>query len=99
MGRYECEDCNGTGKLSTQSFTKDLRSFTDESESELESLLNKYEIKYGAVLLEVERYSDNHEDVEKIEIRAQIYSKSALSKEFLEEINKIYIDYDIYFNT
>jgi hypothetical protein len=98
MGRYECEDCNGTGKLNTQSFTKDLRSFTDESQSELKSLLNNYEIRYGAVLPRIERYSDNHEDVEKIEIEAQIYSTSTLSKEFLEEINKMYVDYELHFD-
>jgi DnaJ-class molecular chaperone len=99
IGKVECDDCNGTGKLSNQLFTKDLTSFTDESESELKSLLDKYKIRYGVVLSDVERYSDEHEDVEKIEIKAQIYSKSALSKEFLEEVNKIYIDYDIYFDT
>jgi hypothetical protein len=98
MGRYECEDCNGTGKLNIQSFTKDLRSFTDESQSELKSLLNNYEIRYGAVLPRIERYSDNHEDVEKIEIEAQIYSTSTLSKEFLEEINKMYVDYELHFD-
>jgi len=98
MGRYECEDCNGTGKLNTQSFTKDLRSFTDESQSELKSLLNNYEIRYGAVLPRIERYSDNHEDVEKIEIEAQIYSTSTLSKEFLEEMNEMYVDYNINFD-
>ena len=99
MGSYECEDCNGTGKLSDQLFTKDLRSFTDESQAELKSLLDKYKIRYGSVLPKVERYSDNHEDVEKIEIEATIYSTSTLSKEFLEEINAIYIDYNIHFDT
>jgi hypothetical protein len=99
MGKVECGECNGTGKSSRQSFTKDLRSFTDESQSELKSLLNNYEIRYGAVLPRIERYSDNHEDVEKIEIEAQIYSTSTLSKEFLEEINKMYVDYELHFDT
>ena len=99
MGSYECEDCNGTGKLSDQLFTKDLRSFTDESQAELKSLLDKYKIRYGSVLPKVERYSDNHEDVEKIEIEATIYSTSTLSKEFLEEVNAMYVDYNLHFDT
>jgi DnaJ-class molecular chaperone len=99
MDKVDCDECNGTGKSSRQLFTKDLTSFTDESESELKSLLDKYKIRYGVVLSDVERYSDEHEDVEKIEIKAQIYSKSTLSKEFLEEINEKYIDYELYFDT
>lgn len=98
MSKVECDDCNGTGKSSSQSFTKDLRGFTDESQSELKSLLDKYQIKYGSVLPKVERYSDRHDDVEKIEIEAKIYSTSTLSKEFLEEIDELYVDYNIYFD-
>jgi len=64
----------------------------------LKSLLDKYEIKYGAVLPKVERYSDNHEDVEKVEIEAQLYSTSTLTKELLEEINEKYVDYNIHFD-
>ena len=98
LSKVKCDDCNGTGKSSDQSFTKDLRSFTDESKDELKSLLDKYRISRGSVLPKVERYSDNHEDVEKIEIEARIHSKSTLSKEFLEEINAMYIDYNINFD-
>jgi DnaJ-class molecular chaperone len=98
MGKVECDECDGTGKSSRQSFTKDLTSFTDESESELKSLLDKYEIRHGFALTNVERYSDNHEDVKGIEIKANIYSTSTLSKEFLEEINEMYVDYNIYFD-
>lgn len=99
MGSYECEDCNGTGKSSRQSFTNNLRSFTDEAQSELKSLFDKHEIRYGAVLPKVERYSDNYDDVEKIEIEATIYSTSTLSKEFLEEVNAMYVDYNLHFDT
>ena len=99
MGKVECDDCGGNGKLSRQLFNKDLRSFTSESELEIKSLFDKYEIRYGAILSDVEGYSDNYEDIEKIEIEAQIYSTSTLSKEFLEEINKMYVDYKLHFDT
>jgi hypothetical protein len=99
IGKVECDDCDGTGKSSRQTFSKDLRSFTDESQSELKSLLDKYEIRYGSVLPKVERYSDNQEDVERVEIEAHLYSKSTMTKEFLEEINEKYFDYNIYFDT
>jgi DnaJ-class molecular chaperone len=99
MGRYECDDCDGTGKSSRQTFNSDLESFKSESESEIKYLFDKYEIKHGYISSDTERYSDNHEDVEKIEIKSQIYSTSTLSKEFLEEINKMYVDYKLDFNT
>jgi hypothetical protein len=76
----------------------DLESFKSESESEIKSLFDKYEIRHGYIGSDTERYSDNHEDVEKIEIKSQIYSTSTLSKEFLEEINEMYVDYNIYFD-
>jgi hypothetical protein len=99
MGRYECDDCDGTGKSSRQTFNSDLESFKSESESEIKSLFDKYEIRHGYIGSDTERYSDNHEDVEKIEIKSQIYSTSTLSKEFLEEINKMYVDYELHFDT
>jgi hypothetical protein len=99
MGRYECDDCDGTGKSSRQTFNSDLESFKIESESEIKSLFDKYEIRHGYIGSDTERYSDNHEDVEKIEIKSQIYSTSTLSKEFLEEINKMYVDYELHFDT
>jgi hypothetical protein len=99
MGRYECIDCDGTGKSSRQTFNSDLESFKSESESEIKSLFDKYEIRHGYIVSDTERYSDNHEDVEKIEIKSQIYSTSTLSKEFLEEINKMYVDYELHFDT
>ena len=37
--------------------------------------------------------------IKKIEIKSQIYSTSTLSKEFLEEINKMYVDYELHFDT
>ena len=99
MGSHECDECNGTGKSSRQSFNSDLESFKEESEKEIKSLFDKYEIRHGYIGSDIERYSDEHEDVEKIEIKAQIYSTSTLSKEFLEEINEKYIDYELHFNT
>jgi hypothetical protein len=99
MGRHECDDCDGTGKSSRQTFNSDLESFKSESESEIKSLFDKYEIRHGYIGSDTERYSDNHEDVEKIEIKSQIYSTSTLSKEFLEEINKMYVDYELHFDT
>jgi hypothetical protein len=99
MGRYECDDCDGTGKSSRQTFNSDLESFKSESESEIKSLFDKYEIRHGYIGSDTERYSDNHEDVEKIQIKSQIYSTSTLSKEFLEEINKMYVDYELHFDT
>ncbi len=99
MGKVECDDCGGNGKLSRQSFNRDLRSFTSESELEIKSLFDKYKIRHGAVLSDVEGYSDNYEDIEKIEIKTSIYSTSTLSKEFLEEINKMYVDYELHFDT
>lgn len=99
LGRYECDDCDGTGKSSRQTFNSDLESFKSESESEIKSLFDKYEIRHGYIGSDTERYSDNHEDVEKIEIKSQIYSTSTLSKEFLEEINKMYVDYELHFDT
>ena len=98
MSKVECDDCNGTGKSSSQSFNSDLSSFKSDSESEIKSLFDKYEIRHGYIGSDIERYSDNHEDVEKIEIKSQIYSTSTLSKEFLEEINKMYVDYELHFD-
>ena len=99
MGRYECDDCDGTGKSSRQTFNSDLESFKIESESEIKSLFDKYEIRHGYIGSDTERYSDDHEDVEKIEIKSEIHSTSTLSKEFLEEVNKMYVDYELYFDT
>jgi len=97
MGSYECEECNGTGKSSRQSFNSDLESFKSKSESEIKSLFDKYKIRHGYIRFDIERYSDNHEDVEKIEIKSEIYSTSTLSKEFLEDINEMYVDYELHF--
>ena len=99
MGSYECDECNGTGKSSRQSFNSDLESFKEESEKEIKSLFDKYEIRHGYIGSDIERYSDDHEDVKKIEIKSQIYPTSTLGKEFLEEINKMYVDYELHFDT
>ena len=99
MGSYECDECNGTGKSSRQSFNSDLESFKEESEKEIKSLFDKYEIRHGYIGSDIERYSDDHEDVKKIEIKSQIYPTSTLGKEFLEEINKMYVDYKLHFDT
>ena len=45
VGSMECEDCNGTGKSSRQSFNSDIESFKEESEKEIKSLFDKYEIR------------------------------------------------------
>ena len=99
MGSHECDECDGTGKSSRQSFNSDLESFKSKSESEIKSLFDKYEIRHGYIGSDIERYSDDHEDVEKIEIKSQIYPTSTLGKEFLEEINKMYVDYELHFDT
>jgi hypothetical protein len=95
--KSECDECNGTGKSSRQKFNNDLESFKEESEKEIKSLFDKYEIRY--IGSDTERYSDDHEDVEKIEIKSQIYSTSTLSKEFLDVIDEKYIDYKLLFDT
>jgi hypothetical protein len=99
MGKVECGECNGTGKSSRQSFNSDLESFKEESEKEIKSLFDKYEIRHGYIGSDIERYSDDHEDVKKIEIKSEIYSISTLGKEFLEEINKMCVDYKLHFDT
>jgi len=99
MGKSECDECNGTGKSSRQKFNNDLESFKEESEKEIKSLFDKYEIRHGYIRSDTERYSDDHEDVEKIEIKSQIYSTSTLSKEFLDVIDEKYIDYKLLFDT
>lgn len=97
--KSECDECNGTGKSSRQKFNNDLESFKEESEKEIKSLFDKYEIRHGYIRSDTERYSDDHEDVEKIEIKSQIYSTSTLSKEFLDVIDEKYIDYKLLFDT
>ena len=99
MGKSECDECNGTGKSSRQKFNNDLESFKEESEKEIKSLFDKYEIRHGYIGSDIERYSDDHEDVKKIEIKSEIYSISTLGKEFLEEINKMCVDYKLHFDT
>ena len=99
MGKSECDECNGTGKSSRQKFNNDLESFKEESEKEIKSLFDKYEIRHGYIGSDTERYSDDHEDVEKIEIKSQIYPTSTLSKEFLDVIDEKYIDYKLHFDT
>ena len=99
MGKVECGECNGTGKSSRQSFNSDLESFKSKSEYEIKSLFDKYKITHGYIGSDTERYSDDHEDVEKIEIKSEIHSTSTLSKEFLEEINKMCVDYKLHFDT
>lgn len=99
MGSYECEDCNGTGESSRQSFNNDLEYFKKESIDNLESLFDKHEINHGHIVSDIERYSDDHEDVEMIEIKTEIYSKSTLSKGFFDDIDGKYIDYELYFDS
>jgi len=95
----KCKDCDGTGELNRQIFNKGVQEYVEECRKEFDLLLNKYEIKHNTFInTDVQKYSDNYFDIEKIEMNVLLYSAAMLSKEFLEDIGKKYVDYNILFN-
>jgi len=97
-GRYECEDCSGTGKSSYQKISHSLQKFQQESESLLKNMFESNKIRFGAVLSNVVRYSENFGDIEKIEIKAQIYSTSEMNREFFEKLSEEFLEYSLLFD-
>jgi hypothetical protein len=55
-------------------------------------------IRFGAVLSNVVRYSENFGDIEKIEIKAQIYSTSEMNREFFEKLSEEFLEYSLLFD-
>lgn len=98
LGRYECEDCAGTGKSSYQKISHSLQKFQQESESLLKNMFESNKIRFGAVLSNVVRYSENFGDIEKIEIKAQIYSTSEMNREFFEKLSEEFLEYSLLFD-
>ncbi len=94
--KLKCDDCDGTGKLSIQSFTKDLdRTFSD-FRNELKEIFKEFEIQHSDFIkCEPNRHSDEYDDIESIGMEVEIYEPTTLNKEFLDEISVKYIDYKI----
>lgn len=98
MGSYECEECNGTGTSKRQKINLDLKKFEEDSEKELKDFLKRHEIKHGTIISEIERYSESYDDIEKIEMKVEIYSSSNLYRDFLEQLGNLYYDYRLHFD-
>ena len=49
----------------------------------------------GFIGSEINKHSDEYDDIESIVLKVQIYGSSTLSKQFLDEIADRYIDYEI----
>ncbi len=99
MDIKKCDDCNGTGDIKKYKVIKDIEDFKEECESEIKSLLKKHGISFGFVSSEINKYSNDDDDIENIEVTTQIHSTSILNKEFLKEIDVIYYDYELSFDT
>jgi hypothetical protein len=98
LGRYECEDCSGTGKSSYQKISHSLQKFQQESESLLKNMFESNEIRFGAISSNIVRYSKDFGDIEKIEIKAQIYSTSEMNREFFEKLSEEFLEYSLLFD-
>lgn len=96
---FECDDCNGTGTSKRQKINLDLSKFLKDFEKELIYFLKRHEVKHGTVIPNIERYSESYDDIEKIEIEVQIYNGSNLDKDFLKELENLYYDYKLNFDS
>lgn len=91
-----CEDCRGTGKFEIYQLSKKLEKFKDDSFDEMSILLEEYDIKHGFIGLNINKYSEDIDDIESVEITVTLREWSTLTEEFFDEIRVKYLNYKIH---
>lgn len=91
----KCNSCNGSGNCEL----RDIKKLIAYIKSDIIEIFSKYKVRYSTIFDNINRYSENEDDIENIEFYVQIYGNSNLSYELLKELMDKYSKVSIVINS